>query len=161
MTNFEDVDSAMLALAAEHGWALQEVIVREGHPEEGPQFIYTSGISQINNAAHPELIIFDAGKLGGLVLNSIGEMIQNGRRLRHGDRIAGILQGTSELLVHGPIDSRRAEMNAANRLFAKPGLMLPALQILWPDENEIFPGDYGHSSAQPLLPIAGRPLPPV
>lgn len=120
------------ALIAEHGWMVQGVGGQ-------PPFAYTIGLTEYG---HPELLLtgLDPRRAQPL-LNDLARPVKDtGRRYEPGERVPEIIKGY-DVLVHGPIDPRQAQMNQALNLYGG----IDALQVLWPDKNGIFPGQSGFS----------------
>lgn len=132
------------------GWIVQGVFP---DPEEGlTTFSYTSGLSMFDD--HPELVVTGIHpQTSCTLLNSLGELVREGRRLVAGDQVEQILANYPVRLVEADPEREDYPMSMARRFYPE----CTALQMLWPDKQGAFPDspDYTLSAAsQPLLPLS-------
>ena len=143
--------AAVARRVAEHGFAVQYV-GGQGEPLPAPAFQYTIGL-QIHG--HPELAIVSApADWGHELLTVLARRVLDGERLLAGEILAGLAAGDLRLRVHAASDFLRRELR-----FAYVGDQPPdALQIVWPDEQGVLPGEpdcderYARSQVMPDLP---------
>jgi hypothetical protein len=130
-----------------HGWAIQAV---SADPDQWqPPFAYTVGLTRFG---HPELIVFGLpGPAAAALLNSLGTRARSG--LRIADRA---------LFAPGAIGPRAVRIarlpNPDQVLFtavSRYGPRVSALQVLFADENGVFPGEQGYLEPEWLQPLPG------
>jgi hypothetical protein len=123
------------SLIAEHGWAIQGV---GGSPPADLSFSYTVGLTA---ASRPELCMSALPPpLSAQVLNAAAK-IHLGAELKHGDETCSL--ASVPLRV---ISAPRLEMNVVQALY---GPRVEAVQLVWPDDKEIWPP--GSHMAQQLF----------
>jgi hypothetical protein len=143
----EEYDAKVLGVIAEHGLFLQGVFGTKDDP--GPNFIYTVGLAKHGK---PELIEYCLPwEVGHSIMNEIGFRILRGEiELHPGDTIHQLVE-TFPVKVVAVRDSWQ-QLTMANHLFGSPDGVLPALQLVFPDMNGVFPWEPGCTfDGQPLL----------
>lgn len=139
----------MADLVLEHGLAIQGVFPAEGAEDPEPGFVYTVGL-----AAHdkPELIAFGLPmEVGKAILNDLGFRIIAGEiEVEAGDVIHQLVEGYEVRVVQ--VRDSWQHLTISNKLFGNPDGALPALQLVFPDMNGVFPWEPGCTIAwQPVL----------
>lgn len=141
----EDVDlqeymGRCAEVIAEHGWMVQGV----GGMGATPGFCYTIGLTEHN---HPELLMRGLDiRLMHTLLNDLARpVLEQGVRYQPGDRVPNIVRDY-DVLIHGPIEPRAAEMIQALNLYGG----IDALQVLWPAADGTFPTVEDGSFTQPV-----------
>jgi len=123
-------------------------VVTAFDPGLGSIYSYTVGLAAHE---HPELVVVGLRR-------SIGEPALRAaaadakvldRGLRHGDQVPGILAGV-ELRVVSVLDTGRL-LPAANEIYARPGLPVDALQLVYPDSTGRMPWQARADQSVPLL----------
>lgn len=117
----------------QYGWTVQGVFDAEG----GPFFSYTVGLTE---AGLPELIVSGLGPQQGIVVLNNAAKVHSREELEHGHTSEEII--TVEMRV---IDAPRAEIGMATRLY---GETARAVQIVWPDDEGLFPAQDGKMTVQ-------------
>lgn len=142
---------AMLAkVIREHGMAIQFVFATEEEP--GPNFAYTIGMTDIGA---PELIVFGfPQQLAGGVMNHLFNEMRTCQLQRDLDKVEDLL---SVPLLLESIDSDVAsEFTVQAEVYYEQRGRKPVYkQMLWPDEQGIYPNQKGFDKAlrevQPYL----------
>lgn len=157
LTRKEEADLAigtfldeLLALAASHGWAVMKV---HADPERGmPSLAYSVGLHE--TFGHPEIIItgFDLGLMQDLI-NDMGEAVRAGGRYEPGRDYDRIVRDYMCRTAEVSTQWRLRLMYAACWFY--DSLDFPALQLLLPDRQGLFPTDEACEEScrrlQPLL----------
>jgi Domain of unknown function (DUF4262) len=122
----------------EYGWSCIGVFRSEEDPEGFEPFSYSVGFFLHNE--HPELIVVGLpNETAHSILWTLYNRISAGERFQAGDSISGVIQGFDVRLRAMPADGR--PLNVARSYFELDEL--PALQVIWPDEDGRFPGEEG------------------
>ncbi|WP_162458272.1 DUF4262 domain-containing protein [Pseudactinotalea terrae] len=111
-------------------------------------YSYTVGLSAHE---HPELVVVGLRRSiaePALQAAADGAGVLD-RGLRHGDQVHGILAGVA-LRAVSVLDTRRL-LPAANELYARPGLPVDALQLVYPDRTGRMPWQTRADQSVPLL----------
>lgn len=131
-----------------YGWTVQWVA--SSFHAGTSAFAYTVGL---HGLGHPELLIAaltpDASKA---VLNQLGRLVRDGRKLQPGDEFGGVIAAGYTLTICGPLTAdglARYPLGVAAALY---GEQPPALQVVWPDAEHRYPWDAAYRElTQPLL----------
>lgn len=136
-----------------HGWMLQGVFPRKGEP--GSPFTYTVGLTPQYH--HPELIVFGLPyQIVASILNDLGSRIRDGLVLHGGDRLDDVLQKKMVVeMVTCHEQEAREHLTVAGRFNNGP---VRALQMAWPDKDNLLPWQEGYSLHPELQPVLGEPL---
>jgi len=121
------------------GWHATGVGRTINEPEDYPTFVYSTGFYLIDK--HPEMIVAGLGmEIGHSVLWEFYEKIKEGTRYKDGELVHGMLaNGVPVKLKAVPTPGR--PLNVARAFHHLESV--PALQIVWPDPENRFPGDPG------------------
>lgn len=108
-------------------------------PGDSPAYEYTTGL---HNHLHPELIVvgLDPDTSHQLLWKLYDLIVNEGRRFADGDESDEVIDGGYKVRFKAvPPDGKplRWSLNYYNLD------ELAALQVIWPDENGLFPGDEG------------------
>ncbi len=115
------------------GWSAVGVFAAEGDEPSWP-FCYTIGFREHD---HPEMIVVGLDTdLSHPILHGLYERVAAGERFETGQRDAKVLEGYDVEFREMPVDGR--PLNMARAYYGVDEL--PALQVLWPDQNGFFPG---------------------
>lgn len=102
-----------------------------------PQFTYSIGLWEYG---HPEVIIVGLHPIvAHSVIGTMHERIEADETFRAGERVGGIIDDYDVEFRAVPPDGR--PLNLARRYYDVDEL--PALQIVWPDRDGLFPGEEG------------------
>lgn len=139
------------------GWVVQGVFPRKGEP--GSPFSYTVGLTPQYH--HPELILFGLPhETAGQLLNDLGGRVRDGLVLHAGDRLSDVLRATQlgmpmvVEMVAVPADEVSKRLTMAERYAKAP---VRALQMAWPDKDNLLPWQEGYSLHPELQPVLGKP----
>jgi hypothetical protein len=152
MFNVNESSIHLDKLIREVGWALQFVGAGGGHPS----FLYTVGL--LRQYRHPEIVLVGVPPGAGSTLNELGSRVRDGHEYRVGDQPDEALPGYRTELIAVSMTKSREELLAAWNLNEEP---VPALQLVWPDENNRLPWESGYAlpkGAQRLWGKRGEPL---
>lgn len=131
----------MQLMVEEHGMAVQAVFPNEG-AEGGDRyaFAYTVGLAK---AGQPEFIMFGLPhETAHALLNDIGFRALRGEHtFRHGDIVHQLVRDYPVQLI--AVRDSWQHLTISNHLFGNPDGALPALQIVFPDEQGRFPWEPG------------------
>lgn len=124
----------------QYGVAIQGVFYSSDDPDPGPNFMYTIGLAPHGK---PELIEFGLPQqVGHHIMNDIAFRIINGEvELRPGDTIEQMVVDYPVKVV--AVRDSWEHLTVANRLYGNPDGALPALQLVFPDLNGLFPWEPG------------------
>jgi len=121
------------------GWSAIGVMPTTDQPY-GMPFIYSIGFYNYSN--HPEMIIVGLDpNVGHTMLHTLFERVRSGERFEDGQRVSEVLDGYDVEFRAMPPAGR--PLNAARSYFELEEL--PALQVMWPDAEGLFPGEPGFS----------------
>ncbi|MCD9624241.1 DUF4262 domain-containing protein [Rhabdothermincola salaria] len=127
-----------------HGWVLQAVW---GEPPDRPGFVYSIGLSA--GFDHPELVVvgYDT-RVGGAVINELGESVRLGRRFQAGDH-ADLEGGRVTFGTVHPVHLERGLVASWVNYYGSLGELPPVefLQVILPP----LPCSCGESHTTPLL----------
>lgn len=156
----DEQDKTLLARIQKKGWHHLSVPGGDGEPG------YTFTLGHFLNRDHPEIIVVGLKeKLASRLLDSVAVGLTGLNRKRVPYRRYGDIAEGLEL-VFVPVDFRHYKdwLGFANWFYAELPAPYPALQMVWPDPNGVFPWEPGYDArfrrAQPLLgaPPAGPAL---
>jgi hypothetical protein len=104
----------------------------------GERFTYTTGLT---GGGHPELVVagLSPETAHGLISAAV-EVIRSGVPLAPGRDYAEIAAGMSIRFREVDQDACRHPLSVSTRFY---GGRVPALQLVWPDPEGLFPGDPG------------------
>lgn len=133
------------------GWSAISVFPCADDPPGSPAFTYSVGL---RDRDHPELIVFglDPRVAHGMIREVYGMVVHEGVTFRDGDRVGKVLVGYDVIFRALPPDGR--PLLIAKRHYGVDEL--PALQIVWPDEQGRHPGDDGCDAAVVLVQDTAR-----
>lgn len=132
-----------------HGLAIQGVFRGEDDPQTEPNFHYTVGLAAIDK---PEIIAFGLPmNVGHAILNALGfAILHSGFEVEAGDEISEVVADYTVKMIN--VDNSWEHLTVANQLYGNPDGVLPALQMVFPDEDGLFPWEPGCDvDWQPLL----------
>lgn len=117
----------------DYGWHLIGV----SDDPEGPAFVYSVGL--FHTLQHPEIIIFGLSSTSvmGQIINSIGELVRQGRRFADRIESSEVLEGYTCTFREVPLDAYPDYLGFA-RWYYRPE-QFPVLQCVWPDKAGIYP----------------------
>lgn len=123
---------------AVYGWSSVGVMPTVDDPDPCMPFTYTIGFYEHDQ--HPELIVVGLHPhQAHAMLAGLYERIARGERFEDGQLDGDVLEGYDVRFQALPPEGR--PLNAARSYY---GLhYLPALQVLWPDANGVFPDEDG------------------
>ena len=135
----------MAEIIAEKGWAVQAV----GAATAPESFCYTVGLAQ---RGLPELWLGTlAPAQAGGILNAVAQAAIDGAVVLLPGAIVDVAYSTP-FRLRGPVDPEAAEAFVALRLQGDlpgiPGVPVRVLQVLWPDQEGLFPDDPGYDQAR-------------
>ncbi len=136
------------------GWAVQFVGAGDGEPSYG----YTVGL--LRQYRHPEFVLVGVPPAAAVTLDELAARARDGEVFAPGDQ-PDVLPGYRTELVAVDLVKSSTELLAAWNLNDEP---VPALQLVWPDEQNRLPWDAGYSmspDAQPLWGRRGEPVPEI
>jgi hypothetical protein len=133
-------DAVMAKVAADIeriGWSAIGVFpVADDPPERRVSYVYSVGFREFDE--HPEMIVLGLEfGLGHALLAELFERIHEGERFTDAQVDGEVLKGFDVEFRELAPDGR--PLNVARRHYGLDEL--PALQIVWPDQNGWFPGD--------------------
>lgn len=122
------------------GWFAIGVAPTVDDVDPGPPFTYSIGF--YNYSQHPEFIIVGLDShVAHSILYGLFERVRAGERFEDGQLDDKTLEGYNVRFKALPPPGR--PLNVARGYFEVDEL--PALQVVWPDENGIFPDEEGFS----------------
>lgn len=140
----------------ERGWCIQ-IVAGQGHDaschhvDQGyrPPFAYTIGLTRYHD--HPEIITFNLCTDHFLLtLNLLGEAVVRGEDVTR-QEVLDRLFGEQRTRMLRVADSS-AHLVVANAMYRVAGAApIPALQLVWPDDQGRFPWQPGYTGVQPVL----------
>lgn len=120
------------------GWFAIGVSPTVDDVDPGPLFMYSIGF--YNYSKHPEFIIVGLHPdQAHPMLHGLFERVRRGERFEDGQLDDGVLEGYNVRFKALPPAGR--PLNVARNYFELDEL--PALQVLWPDSNGVFPDEDG------------------
>lgn len=136
------------ALIDRYGWSVVGVFPTSAG--DGAPFAYTVGLT---GKQLPELVIYGlGGRVAQEILNAVARrMVDAGRPLARGERIAGVLAGGVDL-VAVEMTSRIHDLAMVGRVF---GSVDTAVQLCWPDVDGLFPWEPGSGVSDDVQPVCG------
>lgn len=147
----DDQDKRLLARVQSKGWHNLSVPGGDGEPA------YTFTLGHFLRHDHPELIVVGLKeRLASRLLDSAAVGITGlNRRLRPYLRYADIADGLELMFLPVAFKHYKNWLGYANWFYAGLPAPYPALQMVWPDTNGVFPWQPGYDQrfhrAQPLL----------
>jgi uncharacterized protein DUF4262 len=147
-----DQEDARLAdVIRTHGWAVQ--YVGEGEGTDEPAFGYTVGLFGLG---HPELVVVGLEhELACGVLNTVGEMVRDGRNLVPGEFLTDG-DGAAALVVE-VLPNPGEVLFSANRFYSRPEeFSVPAYQLTWALDGGVWPWDADYPGGPERQPRPGR-----
>lgn len=126
-----------------HGWMVQGVFGDEG----GPGFAYTIGLTE---AGLPELLI--SGNLDNQVamqLLNAAAALHVANEFQPGDEISDIANVVFRVVACKPDAPVQQALNYYHDPKGSKGTVR-TLQLVWPDDNGLYPGPFSRSDGQPL-----------
>jgi hypothetical protein len=151
LRGMSDSDAKLLHDIQRVGWHVIKVFAREA--KERPYWAFSIGL--FHSFGHPEVVLFGLPLDRCMTLvNVIGREVQAGKRYRHGEEYADILQEPYKCAFrHVPRARYRDYVGYALWFYENDAF--PLLQCFWPDKKGRFPWDDGCDDyvrdAQPLL----------
>lgn len=118
-----------------------------------PGFVYSIGLYK--NFGHPEVICFGLQtEVMSTIINHACDLIKAGKTLSPGKNYAGFLEGYDIQFL--PVDKEHyADYFGYAGWFYERSWSFPALQLVWPDKQHLFPWENGFNPnwkfKQPLL----------
>jgi hypothetical protein len=134
-----------------HGWSAISVFATEDNPGVG--FTYTVGLR--DSYDHPELIVYTLNALQahGVLFSAI-KNIKEGKGYEKGERRTDVIEGPNgtelPVVIH-EVPEPGEPLTAARRFHNRDE---SALQIVWPDPNNRFPGEPGYDAENFPQPLA-------
>lgn len=120
------------------GWSAVGVASDIDDPSPLPPFTYSIGFRELG---HPEVIVVGLSPfVAHAIIGTVYDRVKDGERFKDGDIVDGILDNSYKVRFDAlPPDGR--PLNAARTYYQIDEL--PALQVVWPDKNGLFPGQEG------------------
>lgn len=146
--DLEPSDRRSLEKIRDFGW----IVVLVPEDEEGPNFAFSVGLYHTFN--HPELLI-TGQKIETMhgIINHVGEQIREGEVFLPNRVYSELLEGYNTAVLTIEKTFFRDYLGAAMWFYERKEF--PALQLVWPSRNQLFPWSEGVASdfagAQPLL----------
>lgn len=136
------------ALIDRYGWSV--VGVFPASESDGVPFAYTVGLT---GKQLPELAIYGlGGRVAQEILNAVARrMVDGGRPLIRGERIAGVLAGGVDLAAV-EMTSRIHDLAMVGQVY---GSVDAAVQLCWPDADGLFPWEPGSGVDDDVQPVCG------
>lgn len=135
MTSVDSLLSKTKSDIEKYGWSAVGVMPTIDDP--GPTFTYTIGFQE---HGHPELIVVGlAPEVAHTMLYGLYERVKQGDVFEDGQRDNGVLDDYDVLFKAVPADGR--PLNMARNYYDLDEL--PALQVVWPDAQGLFPDEWG------------------
>ncbi|MFF0376791.1 DUF4262 domain-containing protein [Actinoplanes missouriensis] len=140
-------------LIDKYGWTVVHVEPADDDPPGAVPFGYTVGLTE---CGHPEVAVAGVPlDLTGALLNEAAARIRHeGLRLRHGQRVAGLVAGHDLMVVAGgPTD----EVFPGAALYRYGEEQVVLRQLVWPDPEGRFPWQSGYVEGdwpQPTIGVA-------
>lgn len=120
------------------GWSAIGVMALADDPDPGPPFVYTIGLYEHDE--HPEMIVVGLDPtVAHAMLSGLYMRVAQGERFEDGQIDSEVLEGYDVRFRWMPPEGR--PLNVARNYYGKH--FLPALQVLWPDSNGVFPDEEG------------------
>nr|WP_281175023.1 DUF4262 domain-containing protein [Knoellia subterranea] len=150
-TSYDAADRRSIDTVLQHGWQVLMVsdecdCSHEGehsHAQAGPDFAYTVGLG--HRCGHPELLI------SGLdptvmhhVLNDVAQRVMDGRGLKPGDVLEGVLLGVPVVVEAVNAEASRGTVTWSGWFHRRRP---EALAIVWPSTHGVFPWQPGAPAA--------------
>jgi hypothetical protein len=134
-----------------HGWGY--VHVQGG---DAADFTYTVGLTRFHG--HPELAVTGLGAYQATtLLDDLAGEVRCGFRLAAGDRLSEQCCEAHRLQLVQVEDPRR--LAQAQAIYASSAGLVPALQVVYTDDQGHWPWDRGWAGGPATQPLLGRPRP--
>lgn len=132
-------------MITEHGWTVVGTGTKHGLP-----FSYTIGLC--DNLDHPEIVIVGMGmRQAHTLLHVVVNLIKDGTKFEDGQESLEVIKsahfGCGLPVRFSAVDDDYKARNLCQAWYHHGEKPFEALQMLWPDENNKFPGDsrYNHN----------------
>jgi hypothetical protein len=122
--------------------------------ERAPPFVFSIGL--FVNYGHAEIIIFGREpKNAAGIINVVRDDAAAGKKYVAGDVSSDILVGAKVCFIEVPLLLYDSYLGTAIWFYRKSPRPFPCLQLLWPDANDLLPGETGYDDSlrkyQPIL----------
>jgi hypothetical protein len=108
--------------------------------EAEPEFSYTVGL--FHTYKHPELVIFGLSvDTEQAILDTVSDLVANGRRFTRGDASSEILDGASVVFLEFSMAKYDDYLGQAESFYRSNDF--PVLMLAWPDRDGVFPWTNG------------------
>lgn len=145
---YDSVYARAVQHIVEHGWGVMGVGAGFGDP----QFAYTYGM--VGSYAHPEFAIVGLPiPLMHALLNDMAGRVRDGTVFTAGDVVEDLIIDHQAHLVL--VDSEKAGENLTMSAALLDVEVVPAFQIVWPDNGGRMPWDDGYSLPPEVQPVWG------
>lgn len=146
--DLSEKDVALLKTLEQWGW----FVIKVAATDSEPPFAYSMGLYE--NFQHPEIILFGLDvEVMHRLINGAAKRIQRGQSYAEGHRHYDLFDGY-------PCEFRKVNTSRTEGLFNYAtwyykGAAFPALQLIWPDPEGLFPWEDGFDEnfrkKQPIL----------
>jgi hypothetical protein len=135
----DDHDRRILGDIARVGWS----VIGIEESDEGPGYAFSVGIT--HTLGRPELVVMGLPfPIAGGIVNTIGDLMRQGREFAAGSRSDDVLDGrTAEFVA---VDPRFYREYFGYARWVNRGSDFPMLQCVWPDKEDRFPGEEGYDA---------------
>lgn len=146
----EPADEILLRNVRERGCH----IVGVSGDDRAPAFVFSIGL--FANYEHPEIILFglEPNKSAAIV-NIIRDEAAAGKRYADGDVSSDIVENGKLAFAEVPLDHYQNYLGTAIWFYRKSPRPFPCLQLVWTDDNDLFPWETGFDENirmyQPIL----------